>query len=145
VGDGTLNVAFLKGSADNPAVKAIEVLPAGSALTINSGGGAFTSSTGKKFSADSYYVSGNISSIAAARLRAPMMMACTANARFGTFSYNLPSGNGTFDVVLHFAETYWGAGRGRRRLPEVQRVHGERRSGSQTTTFSPKQVAPCGQ
>jgi hypothetical protein len=25
------------------------------------------------------------------------------------FSYGLPSGNGTFDVVLHFAETYWGS------------------------------------
>jgi hypothetical protein len=25
------------------------------------------------------------------------------------FSYGLPSGNGTFDVTLHFAETYWGS------------------------------------
>jgi hypothetical protein len=25
------------------------------------------------------------------------------------FSYGLPSGNGTFNVTLHFAETYWGS------------------------------------
>jgi hypothetical protein len=31
------------------------------------------------------------------------------NARVGVFSYGLPSGNGTFDVTLHFAETYWGS------------------------------------
>jgi hypothetical protein len=31
------------------------------------------------------------------------------NARVGVFSYGLPSGNGTFDVTLHFAETYFGS------------------------------------
>jgi hypothetical protein len=32
------------------------------------------------------------------------------DARVGAaFSYGLPSGNGTFDVTLHFAETYWGS------------------------------------
>ncbi len=109
VNDGTLNVAFLKGSADNPAVKAIEVLPAGSALTINTGGGAFTGSTGKKFSADSYYAGGSLSSIAGGEILNTTDDALYRNARVGVFSYGLPSGNGTFDVTLHFAETYWGS------------------------------------
>jgi hypothetical protein len=107
--DGTLNVAFLKGTADNPAIKAIEVLPAGSALTINSGGSAFTSTTGKRFSADVYYASGGVSSIASGEIANTTDDALYRNARVGTaFSYGLPSGNGTFNVTLHFAETYWG-------------------------------------
>jgi hypothetical protein len=109
VNDGTLNVAFLKGSADNPAVKAIEVLPAGSALAIDSGGGAFTGSTGKKFSADVYYAGGTLSSIASGEIANTSDDALYRNARVGVFSYGLPSGNGTFDVTLHFAETYWGS------------------------------------
>jgi len=110
VTDGTLNVAFLKGMADNPAIKAIEVLPAGSALTINAGGSAFTSGTGKRFSADSYYASGSVSSIAGGEIANTADDALYRNARFGAaFSYGLPSGNGTFDVTLHFAETYWGS------------------------------------
>ncbi|MBD0254803.1 MAG: S8 family serine peptidase [Cytophagales bacterium] len=109
VSDGTLNVAFLKGSADNPAVKAIEVLPAGSALTINAGGTAYTTGTGKKFAADSYYAAGTLSSIAGGEILNTTDDVLYRNARVGVFSYGLPSGNGTFDVTLHFAETYWGS------------------------------------
>ncbi len=109
VSDGTLNVSFLKGSADNPAVKAIEVLPAGSALSINAGGAAFTGSTGKKFSADVYYASGTVSSIAGGEITNTTDDALYRNARVGVFSYGLPSGNGTFNVTLHFAETYFGS------------------------------------
>ncbi|HEX8528672.1 MAG TPA: malectin domain-containing carbohydrate-binding protein, partial [Cytophagales bacterium] len=109
VADGTLNVVFLKGAADNPAVKAIEVLPAGSGLTINAGDGAFTSSTGRKFSADVYYAAGTVSSIAGGDILNTTDDVLYRNARVGVFSYGLPSGNGTFDVTLHFAETYWGS------------------------------------
>ena len=108
VADGTLNIAFLKGTADNPAIKAIEVLPAGSALTINSGGSAFTAASGKRFSADVYYASGTTSSLASGEIANTSDDALYRNVRVGVFSYGLPSGNGTFDVTLHFAETYWG-------------------------------------
>jgi hypothetical protein len=37
VGDGTLNIHFLRGSADNPAIKAIEVLLVGAGLIVNAG------------------------------------------------------------------------------------------------------------
>jgi ELWxxDGT repeat protein len=109
VADGTLTVSFLKGAADNPAIKAIEVLPAGSALTINAGGPAFTTSAGKRFSADVYYASGTVSSIASGDVLNTSDDALYRTARVGVFSYGLPSGNGTFDVTLHFAETYWGS------------------------------------
>jgi ELWxxDGT repeat protein len=109
VGDGTLNVAFLKGSADNPAVKAIEVLPAGAALAINSGGNGFTVAAGKRFSPDVYYANGGVSNIPGGEILNTTDDALYYNARFGpNFSYGIPSGNGTFDVILHFAETYWG-------------------------------------
>jgi|GEM_PF-1038907 len=109
VGDGTLNVSFLRGTADNPAIKAIEVLPAGSALAINAGGGAFTTGGGKRFSADVYYADGVVSSIPGGEIANTTDDALYRNARFGVFSYGLPSGNGTFDVTLHFAETYFGS------------------------------------
>jgi ELWxxDGT repeat protein len=109
VDDGTLNVAFLKGTANNPAVKAIEVLPAGSALALNSGGAAFTTTAGKQFYPDSYYAYGRVSSISSGDIVNTTDDELYRNARVGVFSYGLPSGNGTFDVVLHFAETYWGS------------------------------------
>ncbi len=108
VGDGTLNVAFLKGAADNPAVKAIEVLPAGSALTINAGGERFSASGGKVFWPDAYYNGGSRSGILSGVIANTNDHALYRDARVGVFSYGLPSGNGTFNVTLHFAETYWG-------------------------------------
>ncbi len=109
VSDGTLNLAFLKGAADNPAVKAIEVLPAGSGLTINAGGAAYTTGTGKRFSADVYYADGSVSGIASGDILNTTDDPLYRNARVGVFSYGLPSGNGTFNVTLHFAETYFGS------------------------------------
>jgi ELWxxDGT repeat protein len=109
VADGMLNIAFLKGAADNPAVKAIEVLPAGSALAVNAGGSAFTTASGKPFASDVYYADGTVSSIASGDVLNTSDDALYRNARVGVFSYGLPSGNGTFDVTLHFAETYWGS------------------------------------
>ncbi|MBD0255872.1 MAG: hypothetical protein ICV83_09145 [Cytophagales bacterium] len=109
VSDGTLNVTFLKGAADNPAVKAIEVLPAGSGLTINAGGSAFTTAAGKRFSPDVYFANGTISSLAAGEVAGTTDDVLYRTLRTGVaFSYGLPSGNGTFDVILHFNETWFG-------------------------------------
>jgi ELWxxDGT repeat protein len=108
VSDGTLNLAFLKGTADNPAVKAIEVLPAGSALAINSGGGVFTTGAGKRYSSDVYYASGSASSIASGEVSGTTDDGLYRNARVGVFSYGIPTGSGTFTVVLHFNETWFG-------------------------------------
>jgi hypothetical protein len=109
VTDGTLNVDFLKGSADNPAVKAIEVLPAGSARAINTGGGAFLAGSGKVFEADVYYASGNFTSIPDGDILNTTDDVLYRNARVGAaFSYGIPVPAGTYHVKLHFAETYFG-------------------------------------
>ena len=110
VSDGTLNVAFLKGLADNPAIKAVEVLPAGSGLTINAGGEGLTTAGGRRFSADSYYAGGRASTLFFGEIDNTGDDDLYLGGRVGTaFAYGLPSGNGTFDVTLHFAETYWGS------------------------------------
>jgi ELWxxDGT repeat protein len=109
VSDGTLNINFIKGAADNPAVKAIEVLPAGAALTINAGGIAYTPPEGKRFSADSYYAAGTVSAAVTGDIVNTNDDYLYQTGRHGaSFSYGLPTGNGTFRVTLHFAETYWG-------------------------------------
>jgi hypothetical protein len=104
-----LSIAFLKGSADNPAVKAIEVLPAGSALAINSGGSSYRTTGGKTFSSDVYYADGAPTMAVTGDVLNTTDDVLYHTGRSGpAFSYGLPSGNGTFDVTLHFAETYYG-------------------------------------
>jgi len=110
VTDGTLNVAFLKGAADNPAIKAIEVLPADYGLLINAGGPAVREQTGNRFSPDGYYAGGRVTEVNPAyAFENTGDDALYRDGRVGdAFSYDLPTGDGTFDVILHFAETYWG-------------------------------------
>lgn len=61
------------------------------------------------FSADGYYADGSISSISSGQVANTSDDALYLSARFGpSFSYGIPSGNGTFDVILHFNENYWG-------------------------------------
>jgi hypothetical protein len=109
VADGTLNLVFTKGTVDVASIKAIEVLPAASAFTINAGGNAFTTAGGKLFSADSYFANGTVSAEAAGDVLNTSDDYLYRTGRHGSvFSYGLPTGNGTYDVVLHFAETWWG-------------------------------------
>jgi hypothetical protein len=109
VNDGTLNINFLKGSADNPRVAAIEVLPSGSVYRINTGGNEYTTADGKTFSPDVYFAHGVVATPASADVANTVDDYLYQTGRHGgAFSYGIPVGNGIFDVVLHFNETYWG-------------------------------------
>jgi hypothetical protein len=108
VADGTLNIAFSKGLADNPAVAAIEAVPVGDGLRVNAGGGAYTTGGGKTFVADTYYAGGTLSALVTANVAGTTDDPLYQTGRHGAFSYNLPVASGTYDVVLHFNETYWG-------------------------------------
>jgi hypothetical protein len=80
-------------------------------IRINAGGPEFTTATKKKFSADLYYSGINrTSSVVSGDILNTSNDVLYQSARCSpTFSYNIPVANGTVDVYLHFAETYFGA------------------------------------
>jgi hypothetical protein len=80
-------------------------------IRINAGGPEFTTATKKTFSADKYY-SGidRTSSIASGDILNTTNDVLYQTARCSpAFSYSIPVANGRVDVILHFAETYFGA------------------------------------
>jgi hypothetical protein len=106
--DGTLNIAFLKGSSDLASIKAIEVLPAGSFYRINAGGETVATSSNQTFTSDTYYADGKTYQVTTP-IDNTLEDSLYQTERYGpAFSYGLPTGNGTFDVTLHFSELYWG-------------------------------------
>ena len=109
VTDGVLNLLFTKGSADLAYVSAIEVVPAVNTWRVNAGGPAYLAPNGKAFGADAYATGGTPTTPVPADL-VPSLDTLYHTGRYGDdFDYNVPTGNGTFDVTLHFVETYWGA------------------------------------
>jgi ELWxxDGT repeat protein len=78
------------------------------ALRLNAGG-AYRTPTGEPFSADGFFSGGS-----SYRLRTAASIANTVadslylTERWGTFSYKLPVENGTYRVILYFAEIYLG-------------------------------------
>ncbi|TLU96067.1 CBM96 family carbohydrate-binding protein [Dyadobacter sediminis] len=80
-------------------------------VRINAGGPEFTTATKKRFVADQYYAGiDRVSSIASGDILNTSNDILYQSARCSpSFSYNIPVANGTFDVYLHFAETYFGA------------------------------------
>jgi ELWxxDGT repeat protein len=109
VSEDTLTILFSKGSADLASIKAIEVLPAGSFYRINAGGEAITTAINQTFLADTYYAHGSVSTKVTTDIAGTQDDALYQTGRHGSaFSYGLPTGNGTFEVTLHFAETWWG-------------------------------------
>ncbi|MGV3558398.1 malectin domain-containing carbohydrate-binding protein [Larkinella arboricola] len=81
--------------------------PATSVYRINAGGEAYTTSDGKVFSADSYVNGGDVySSFVGEDIKNTVDDDLYKKERYGNFSYNLPVANGTYQVILHFAEVY---------------------------------------
>ncbi|KAA6438333.1 DNRLRE domain-containing protein [Dyadobacter flavalbus] len=80
-------------------------------IRINAGGQDFTTATKKLFIADKYYAGiDRTSSVASGDILNTTNDVLYQSARCSpSFSYNIPVPNGTFDVYLHFAETYFGA------------------------------------
>ncbi|HEX8531267.1 MAG TPA: malectin domain-containing carbohydrate-binding protein, partial [Cytophagales bacterium] len=112
VTDGTLDIDFVKGAADYPAVAALEVVPVADpgAFRVNAGGVAYTTPGGHTFAGDSYFAGGIRSTAVDEEVAGTADDALYQTGRHGAyFSYNFPTGNGTFDVTLHFAETHWGS------------------------------------
>jgi ELWxxDGT repeat protein len=84
------------------------VIAGGSQFRVNAGGEVFTSPEGKVFAADTYFSGGRVAAVTAGEVAGTPADALYRNQRVGEFAYQLPTGNGQFDVTLHFNETYWG-------------------------------------
>jgi hypothetical protein len=118
VTDDMLNLHFTKGSADLAYVSAIEVVPAdANTYRINAGGPAYTVSGNRLFLSDQYFKGGtsSVRGLDGGLFNRPGEEPLYWRARFGSsFNYDIPTGNGAYEVTLHFSEPYWGyaAGRG---------------------------------
>jgi hypothetical protein len=87
-------------------------------LRINAGGAGYTMLDSRVFRADAYYnkgeatqVSGDVLNTSDDYLYRTAREGLDSKRRRNnrnTFTYDLPTGNGTFDVTLYFAEIYWG-------------------------------------
>jgi Malectin domain len=77
-------------------------------IAVNSAGPAYTSSTGVTYSADTGFTSGYTDTTTAPVSGTPDQTLYQSN-RYGNFSYSFSVPNGTYNVVLKFAETYWKA------------------------------------
>jgi hypothetical protein len=83
--------------------------PGPAALRINAGGGAYQTADGQRYQADGYFAGGVVSTPATEEVAGTGDDSLYGNGRHGAaFEYNIPAPNGTYDVVLHFAETWWG-------------------------------------
>ncbi|WP_221393556.1 DNRLRE domain-containing protein [Dyadobacter sp. NIV53] len=95
------------------------------AIRLNSAGPAFEASGGRWFSADQFYSGVNRNSvITSVDILNTDDDGLYLNQRYGSsFNYSIPVSNGQMQVVLYFAETYWGivsrggvAGAGKRKF-----------------------------
>jgi len=126
-GEGTGKIQFSLSPNYSPGARTGELTVAGSTLSIlqegmsqpepyllaiKAGGSEYTSSTGTRFHADSYFRGGAVYATGQTVQRTtdgPLYK----TGRVGTFSYSIPLPQGTYEVTLKFVESYWSA-RGRR-------------------------------
>ncbi len=85
---------------------------------INAGGAGYTMLDSRVFRSDAYYSKGEVTQVSGDILNtADDYLYRTAREgldpkrrrnKWTSFTYQLPTGSGTFDVTLYFAEIYWG-------------------------------------
>jgi len=87
----------------------LQPIPAGT-ISINAGGQAFTASGARPFSADQYYAGiDRVSSIASGDILHTTDDVLYRSGRCSpSFSYNIPMASGKINVILHFAEIWYG-------------------------------------
>ena len=117
VTNGSIQISFYKGAVDYPMVNAIEIVQQGTSLSptitavpttftslsINSGGAAFTESTGTVWAVDKNYTNGTPWSTTHA-VTGTTASQIYQSCRYGNFFYPIPLPNGKYTVTLKFAE-----------------------------------------
>jgi len=99
------------GCNTNEEVRSTQICTPQTLVRINAGGPDFTTATQKLFVADQYYTGiDRTSSIASGDILNTTNDVLYRSARCSpSFSYNIPVVNNNVNVILHFAETYFGA------------------------------------
>jgi hypothetical protein len=84
----------------------VALVPPFSPILIDSGGAAYIDTLGQVWSADEDFIGGNTASTtkAIANTTDPTLY---QTERYGDFSYHFAVPNGSYNVVLKFAEIYW--------------------------------------
>jgi hypothetical protein len=80
-------------------------------VRINSGGEAYTSSSGDTYTADGHFSGSTFVGSTSANISGTQDAALyqTERVGIGSFKYSVPVPPGTYQLRLHFAEWYWGA------------------------------------
>jgi len=116
VTNGQITIQFTPGSADQPMVNAIQIssgittpsAPAGGTpvALVNAGGVTYTDVSGNTWNRDYDFIGGNTSATnttVSGTTSSPLY----ETSRWGTFSYQFPVSNGSYTVILKFAELYF--------------------------------------
>ncbi len=84
----------------------VSLIPPFSPILVNAGGPAYTDSLAQVWSADEDFTGGNTAgtALAIANTADPTLY---RTERYGDFSYQFAVANGSYNVVLKFAEIYW--------------------------------------
>jgi hypothetical protein len=84
----------------------VSLVPPFSSILVHSGGAVYTDTLGQAWSADTGFIGGNSASTSAniANTADPKLY---QTERYGDFSYQFNVPNGSYNVVLKFAEIYW--------------------------------------
>jgi hypothetical protein len=100
---GQVTILFSYGAADAPMVNAVDIEPSATSIRIDSGGPSYTDPYGVLWSADSNYTGGSTFSTTNPILNttSPSLY---QTCRWGAFTYNFPVANGSYNVILKFAE-----------------------------------------
>jgi hypothetical protein len=107
ISDGQLNLS-LTGVVDNAKISAIELVPPVSTTSVqtNTGGGTYTDSQGKMWSADTGFTSGSTYQ-AQNSISGTSEPALYQNQRYGNFNYGFNVPNGSYTLKLYFSEIYF--------------------------------------
>jgi hypothetical protein len=114
VSNGQIDIQFTAGPANQPLVSAVQIVagtstststnPTGTAaFRVNAGGGSYTDSSGNLWSADSNF-SGGIISTTNANIANTSDPSLYQSCRWGNFTYQFTVPNGSYTVMLKFAE-----------------------------------------
>jgi hypothetical protein len=84
----------------------VSLIPPFSPIFVNSGGAAYMDTLGQVWSADAGFIGGNTASTTSTIVNTPDPKLYQTE-RYGNFSYQFAIPNGSYNVVLKFAETFW--------------------------------------